>query len=164
MLALVAFLVVCQALGAIIGAVTAVWGELAYVKALRDGKIDAAERKHLAIIGHGLRYGLMLLLLASLGLIVVAYLEQPATQPALTSSYWTLSILALVVIGVSSALARKRISFALASAILFTAWWFLVYLSFGWLALSFGAAAMAFIVASVIFYAALSYTRIVFVR
>lgn len=160
MTSLVPFLVFCQTLGAVIGAVTAVWSELAYARALRDGKIDHAERAHLGIIGHGLRYGMMLLLLASLGLVVVAYTEHTALQPALTSWYWTFIALALLIIGVSWALSRKHISFSLGSASLFTAWWFLVYLSFGWLPLSYGAAVMSFIVATAIFYAVLHYMRL----
>ncbi len=155
---LITFLVFCQALGASIGAFTAVWSELAYVKAMRDGKIDAAERAHLAIIGHGLRYGMMLLLLASLGLTVIAYVERFTPQPALSQNYWIFIVLALFIIGISSARARRRLSFGLASAALFTAWWFLVYLSFGWLVLSFGAAVMFFIVATALFYAVLYFT------
>lgn len=158
--ALVPFLVFCQALGASVGAFTAIWSELAYARAMRDGKIDHAERTHLHIIAHGLRYGMTLLLLASLGLVVVAYTEHTALQPALSASYWTFIALALVVISVSWALSRRRISFTLGSASIFTAWWFLVYLSFGWLPLSFGAAVMSFIVAAAIFYAVLYYARL----
>lgn len=158
---LVPLLVFCQALGAGVGAITAVWSELAYVGAMRDGKIDRAERAHLTIIAHGLRYGMALLLLASLGLVVVAYARQATLQPALTESYWILTALALLVIGISWALSRQRISFTFGSAVVFTAWWFLVYLSLGWLSpLSFGAAVMAFIVATAIFYALLSYARL----
>ena len=142
------------------GAFTAVWSELAYAKAMRDGKVSAAERAHLVIIGHGLRYGMTLLLLASLGLIIAAFLGRATPQPALSSSYWTLIILALLVISVSSMLARRRAPFRLASATLFTAWWFLVYLSFGWLTLSFGAAVVSFVVATFIFYAVLYCARL----
>lgn len=157
---LVAFLVFCQALGASVGAFTAVWSELAYVTAMRDGKLDSAERTHLRIIGKGLRFGMTVLLLASLGLVVVAYTQHTALQPALSPSYWTLMALALVVISVSWALSRKHMSFSLGSASLFTAWWFLVYLSFGFLPLSFGSAVMSFIVATAIFYAVLYYARL----
>src|SRR3989344_9268396 len=101
MTTLIAFLVFCQALGALIGAVTAVWSELAYVRAMRDGKVDTAERAHLAVIAHGLRYGMTLLLLASLGLVIVAYMRGSPLQPALTPSYWTFIALALLVISVS---------------------------------------------------------------
>lgn len=157
---LVSFLVFCQAFGALVGAVMAVWSEMAYVKAMRDGKVDVAERRHLDVVAHGLRYGMTLHLLASLGLVVVAYINQNALQPALTASYWTLIALALLIISVAWALSRKNISFHLGSASIFTAWWFLVYLSFGWLPLSFGAAAMSFIIATAIFYALLYYARL----
>jgi len=160
MTALIPFLVFCQALGAVVGAVTAVWGELAYMRAMRDGKVDVAERKHMDIIAHGLRYGMTLHLLASFGLVVSAYILQNTLQPALTPSYWTLIALPLIIITVAWALSRKHISFKLGSASIFTAWWFLVYLSFGWLPLSFGAAVMSFIIATAIFYALLYYARL----
>jgi len=161
MSSIVITLVYCQALGAGIGALTAVWGELAYIRAMRDGNIDAAERAHLRAIGNGLRFGLILLLLASFGFVVVAYMQGSTLQPALSPDYWILMALALVVIGVSWALARRRIPFALGSAALFAAWWFLVYFSFGWLSpLSFGAAVMSFIVATAIFYGVLYYVRL----
>jgi hypothetical membrane protein len=155
----VSILIFGQALGAAIGACTAVWGERSYVKAMKNGRVDQAEHAHLLVIGQGLRYGMSLLLLASFGLVVVSYLEGTAPQLALSSSYWILMFLALTVITVSSALARRRLPFHLASATLFTAWWFLVYLSFGWLSLSFGAAVMSFVVASVIFYGVLYFAR-----
>lgn len=157
---LIVFLVFCQALGAGVGAFTAVWGELAYVKAMRDGSLDTAESAHLTVIAHGLRFGMVLLLLASFGLVVAAYLEGNTTQPALSPSYWTLIAFALIIIGVSWALSRGHISFKLGSAALFTAWWFLVFLSFGWMPLSFGAALMSFVIAAAIFYAMLYYARI----
>jgi hypothetical protein len=157
--ALVPFLVYCQALGAAVGACTAVWAELSYVRAMRDGALSSAETRHLRIIGHGLKYGMTLLLLSSLGLIVAAYLTHAAFQPAVSSGYWSLMMLALLIISVSSMLVRRRLPFQLASATLFTAWWFLVYLSFGFLSLTFGAAVMAFVVATVVFNAIIYFTR-----
>lgn len=157
---LVAFIVFCQALGALVGATTTVWGELAYLRALRDGKIDHAERVHLRIIAHGLRFGMTLLLLASLALVVVAYVSRDAVQPALMPSFWTLVLFALLIIYVSWALSRHRISFAFGSAIAFTAWWFLAYLTFGWIpTLSFGATVAFFVIATAIFYGILYYVR-----
>jgi len=157
---LISLLVFCQALGASVGAFTAVWGEFAYVRAMRDGKIDIAERAHLRIIANGLRFGMMLILLSSFGLVIVAYVVQASFQPALSTSYWTLVVLAFLIIGVSLALARRRISFALGSAIVFTAWWFLAHLVFGWFpALSFGAVVAFFVIAVAIFYAVLGSAR-----
>ncbi len=160
MTSFVALLVYCQALGAVVGAVTAVWSELAYVKATRDGRVDGAERAHLDIIAHGLRYGMSLHLLASLGLVIFAYQSHTSLQPALTASYWTLIALALIIITLSWALSKKRVAFKLGSASIFTAWWFLVFLSFGLLPLTFGAAVMSFIVATAIFYGLLYYARL----
>ena len=160
MTALVIFIVFCQALGALIGAFSTIWGELAYLRAMRDGKVDHAERMHLRIIAHGLRFGMTLLLLASLALVIVEYLARAATQPAMTASYWALVVFALLIVYVSWALSRQRISFALGSAIAFTGWWFLAYLTLGWLPpLAFGATLAFFVVATAVFYAILQYAR-----
>ena len=157
---LVSFIVFCQALGAFVGAGATVWGVYVYLQALRDGKIDHAERVHLNAIARGLRWGMSLLLIASLSLVIVAYLSHAMLQPVFTSSYWVLIIFAFLIIYVSWALSRKRISFALGSAIAFTAWWFLAYLTIGWIpVLSLGAAIAFFVVATGIFYAILQYTR-----
>src|SRR3989344_1718544 len=101
---LVAFIVFCQALGALVGACTTGWGELASLRALRDGKIDHAERAHLRIIAHGLHFGMTLLLLASLALVVAAYPLHAAVQPAVMPIYWALIMFALLIIYVSWAL------------------------------------------------------------
>lgn len=160
MTALVSLLVFCQALGASVGALTTVWSELAYIRAMRDGAIDQAERAHLYIIAHGLRWGMSLLLLSSLGLVVVAYALDFSLQPAMTAGYWVLIVLAFIVVVISWALSRHRVSFALGSATLFTAWWFLAYLTLGKLSpLSFGAAAAFFVVATAMFYAVLASAR-----
>ncbi|MEK7086310.1 MAG: hypothetical protein AAB709_02185 [Patescibacteria group bacterium] len=160
MTALISFIVFCQTFGALIGASTAIWGELAYIRAMRDGRIDVAERAHLRIIAHGLYFGMTLLLFASLALVITAYVTHLTPQPAVTTSYWTLILFALVIIYTSWALSRNRISFALGSAITFTAWWLLVYLAFGWIPpISFGAIVAFFVVATATFYAILGYTR-----
>lgn len=168
----VTFLVFCQALGASVGAVTVIWGEFAYIRAtslavdgksrqVRDEEIDVAERAHLNIIAKGLRFGMTLLLLASFGLVIVAYILQAVTQPALTPAYWILIMLSLLVIGISWALSRKKVSFAVGSAIIFTAWWFLSYLTLGWLPqLSFGSAIALLLVATVVTYALFHYIRL----
>lgn len=157
---IIAFIVLCQAFGAFVGAGTTIWGELAYLRAMRDGTIDAAERAHLRIIAHGLRFGMTLLLLSSFALVVVAYLLHAQRQPAVTPSYWALILIALVVVWVSWALSRKKISFPLGSAIAFTAWWFLAYLTIGWVPeLSLGATIGFFVVATGIFYGVLAYSR-----
>lgn len=161
MAALISFVLFCQVLGALIGAYTTIWGELAYIRAMRDGKVDHAERAHLRVIAHGLRFGMVLLLISSFTLVVIAYLSHSALQPAFTSTFWTLITFSLLVVYVSWALSRKHISFALGSAIAFTAWWFLAYTTLGWMPpLSFGGTVGFFVVATGIFYAILQYARI----
>lgn len=158
----ITLLLFCQAFGALIGALTAVWGEIAYMRALRDGTIDVAERAHLDSIANGLRFGMSLVLLSSLGLVIAAYILHTGLQPALSASYWTFIVLTLLIIGISWARSRRRISFAFGSAVIFSAWWFLAYLTLGWLPpLSFGAAVAFFVVATALFYAVLQSGRFV---
>jgi hypothetical protein len=158
--ALISLLVLCQALGALVGAGTAIWSEFSYLRAMRDGEIDRAERAHLRVLGHGLRFGLVLLLLSSLGLVVAAYSLHAAIQPAVTPEYWASVLLALLIVYIAWALAHKRLSFTLGSTLAFTAWWFLAYLMIGMVPpLSFGAITAFFIVAAGIFYGLLQYAR-----
>lgn len=161
----VPFLLYCQALGAFIGAFTAVWSEIAYIRAMRDGKIDTAERAHLDVLAKGLRFGMMLLLLASFGLVVVQYELQLSPQPALSSSYWTSMTLALLVIATSWALSRRFIPFTFGSATVFASWWFLAFLTVGQLpALSFGASIALLVLTTAIFYVLLQYSRFLMLR
>ena len=154
------FLIFCQVIGAFTGACTAIWGEFAYIRAMRDGEIDVAERAHLRIIAKGLRFGMLTILLSSFGLVVTAFLTQTYPQPALSPEYWTVVALALLITGISWALSHKHVSFAFGSAIVFTGWWFLAYLTMGWLSpLSFGGAVALYVVATGIFYAVLQYVR-----
>lgn len=157
---LISFIVFCQVLGAFIGAFATIWGEIAYLGATHDGDIDAAERAHMRSVALGLRFGMTLLLSSSLALVVIAYVTRVATQPALTTSYWTLIGSALLVIYTSWALSRRHISFKLGSAIAFTTWWFLAYLTLGWVPpLSFGATIAFLVIATAVFYAILQYAR-----
>ena len=70
-------------------------------------------------------------------------------------------MLALLVVGVSWALSRRHISFAFGSAIIFTAWWFLAYLTLGWFSpLSFGSAVALLVVSTAVIYALLHYLHL----
>ena len=101
---LVAVFAFSQGIGALIGALSAVWSEYAYIRAMHDGRIDHAEREHLRVIGRGLTFGMSLLLIASIGLVVLAYARAAVPQPAFTSSYWTLIVLVFIILGSSWAL------------------------------------------------------------
>jgi hypothetical protein len=153
-------LALVQALGAVIGAGGSVIGELAYFSAIRDGRISHAERDHLATIAGALRLGMLLLLVASIGLVIVAYSAHTLVQPAATVSYWLLMLLSLAVIAASWALARRKIPFALASGSAFTAWWYLAFLTLGQAPyLSLGAAIALYVVATAIISAVLYFAR-----
>ncbi len=160
MTTLTAVLVAIQALGAVIGAGYAVWAEIAYFRAARDGVIDTAERAHLRNIAHGLRWGMSLLLLASLGLVISAYTSQVVPAPALQSAYWIQTALAFLIILLSWLLSKKRIAFALGSAGIFSAWWFLALLALGQVpAIALGSAVALYILATALLLALFWYIR-----
>lgn len=157
---LAALFVLLQAAGALFGAFAAAAGELAYLRALHAGEPARGERAHLDHLARGLRFGMTLILLASFGLAMLAYLARAAAQPAFTAGYWTLTLLALALIWVSWALSRGRIWRPLGAAVAFTAWWFLAYLALGFFPqISFGAALALFVVSTAVFYALLGYLR-----
>lgn len=157
-------LVFLQSLGSLIGAGTAVWGELAYVKAMRDGKVDHAERVHMDAIAQGLRFG-MILLLSSFSLVICAYALQSTHQPAFSSGYWTLMLLALSVVVVAWALSRHRVSFAYGSAIIFSGWWYLAFLTLGMIPIvSLSVAIAAFVITTSMFYGLLKIGRFVVLK
>ena len=159
MTALILCLLFCQVLGAFAGALAAIWSEVAYVIAMKDGKIDIAERVHLEHIGRGLRFGMSLILLSSLALVILSYAVGTVIQPALTASYWIFIALALLIIGISWALSRRKFSFGLGSAAVLTAWWLLVYVTLGDISISFGAALALYFVLTAVIYAVLSAIR-----
>ena len=165
MLELISLLMICQIFGAIIGAGMAVWAEFAYARAMRDGNIDTAERVHVDAIAHGLRFGMVIILITSLGLVIEAFLTNAAAQPARIGEYWVLMVISCLVIGTSWALSRKLISFALGSAIVFAGWWFLLYLTLGSVNMhSFGAAIALYVVMAGVFYGILHYIRFLATR
>lgn len=165
MTSIVLALLSLQAFGALFGAVSAVWGEIAYIRAHQDGLIDQAERAHLERIALGLRFGMLTLLLSSFGLIVVSYMLGVTTPPGLSVGYWLLVCLALLTVWASWALSRKRISFDIGSAVVFSAWWTLFYLSSGLLPpLSLGAAVAVCVVVTVLFYLLLRMMRAIMIR
>jgi hypothetical protein len=161
MTGLTSFFLVLQAVGAGVGVISAVWAEFAYVRAMRDGRVDAAERLHLDTIALGLRYGMLLLLVSSLSLVILAYGAGTAVAPATTSGYWSFMALALLVIVLASTLSRRRLSFSLASAAIFTGWWFLLYIALGRLpAMTFGGSVALFLIAATLLYGVLYSARI----
>jgi hypothetical protein len=154
-------LVLGQALGAVVGTACAIWGQIVYVRALRDGVIDRGERAHLDAIGHGLWVGMSLLLACSLGLVILAYAADAAIQPGVTASYWALMILALTVTGLTWALSRGLVAFPIAAAAILMAWWTMLFLTFGRLpTTTVGATMAAYVVGTGILYLLLQYVHL----
>jgi uncharacterized membrane protein len=93
--------------------------------------------------------------------VITDFVYYLPVQPALTHAYWVEMGLASAIIFFSWALSRKFVRFVLASAAIFTGWWFLAFLVFGRLPeISFGAAIALYVVTTAIITAALSYARI----
>jgi len=99
------------------------------------------------------------ILISSFGLVLVAFLSY-GMQPAETASYWTMIFFALVVVGLSWALSRRKISFALGSAALFSGWWLLAALTLGKAPfVGFGSALAFYAIATGVFAGILYYAR-----
>jgi hypothetical protein len=132
---------------------------------MQDQRIDHAEREHLALIARALRWGMILVLIGSIGLVLIDYAYGTPLQPALTTGYWLEMTFALVIIAASWALSRKKVSFWLGSAIAFTGWWSLVLLDLGRApALGYGASLALYVIATAIIAAILAYARMLTAR
>lgn len=154
-----------QAAGAAIGAGGAVFAEIFYLRAIQDGKIDTAERAHLLIIVRGLKWGMILLLVGSIGLVVTAFAYAVPVQPAETHAYWVEMGLVFAIIFASWALRRKLMGFMLSSAAIFTGWWFLAFLVFGRLpSMSVGEAVALYLVTTTLIMVMLLYARMLMTR
>lgn len=149
-----------QAAGAVIGAGGAVFAEIFYVRAIQDGKIDDAERAHLRVVADALRWGMLILLVGSIGLVLTDFVYLVPVQPALSHAYWIEMGLAFAIIFFSWALSKKVIGFSLGSAGVFAGWWLLALLVLGRLPdVGFGAAVALYIVSTAIISAFLMYAR-----
>ncbi len=149
-----------QAIGAIIGAGGVVISELFYFRAIRDGRIDTAEREQLQLIAGALKLGMILLLISSIALVLVNFIFVTPIQPALTSPYWSEMTIALVVITSSWALSRGKVKHWLGAASVFSGWWFLVFLTLGRSApMSYGASLAIYVVFVALIAVILGYLR-----
>jgi hypothetical protein len=160
MQALIGIAVLVQAAGAIIGAGGSVIGELSYLQAMQDMRVSHAEHEHLTTIARALRWGMLMLLGGSIGLVILDYLAGSQLQPALTNGYWVEMTLAFIVIWASWALSRERVVFWLGSAAAFTGWWSLALLTLGRApTLGYGASLGLYVIATAIIAAILAYAR-----
>ncbi len=157
---LIGLFAILQAIGAAIGAGGSVFAELFYLQAIRDGHIDVAEKRHMRTIAKTLRAGMLTVLTSSIALVLLAFIYDRNPQPAFTTSYWILMILAFVVIFGSWALSRKKMGATLAAAIAFMGWWFIALLAFGrFPAMSVTSTIGLFVVATAIMAAILHFFR-----
>jgi hypothetical protein len=154
-----------QAVGSVVGAGGAVFAEIFYLRAIQDGTIDDAERAHLRIVANALRWGMLILLVGSIGLVLTDFIYDVPVQPALTHAYWIEMGLAFAIIFFSWALSRRRVGFIVSSAAVFAGWWFMALLVFGRLPyITFGAAAALYVVTTAVIAALLFYVRIFIVK
>ena len=156
MSALVILFTALELCGALIGAAFSIRAEYAWLKAMRDGHIDRAERAHLDEIADGLRYGMVLLVVSSIALVFLSYASGAPLQPATTGTYWSMMTVILVIVIAAWAHSHEWIGFSLASAAVFSGWWFLLYLIIGFVpSVSFGELVGAFIASTILLYAIL---------
>ena len=149
-----------QAAGAVVGAGGSVFAELFYLRAVKDGAIDEAERAHLSTVAGALRIGMLIYLIGSVGMVIMSFAYLTPLQPALTHTYWIQAGLVFAILFFAWALSRKLVSFTVGSAGVFAGWWFITFLVFEKLpAITFGAAVGIYLVATAVVAAFLYYVR-----
>lgn len=151
-------------LGAAIGAAGITFGEIFYLKATADGRVDARERDYLHTTFFALKWGLMLTLISGITLGILEYAYSGAENHVLSAPWWFVNTLAFVIIFAGWGMAREKISWWLGSSLAFSGWWMVLMLdawqitapeaSFSYMALIF-----AYVVFTAVTALALSYAR-----
>jgi hypothetical protein len=121
-------LVGIHALGALVGAGGVTFAEVAYSKAIADGKIVERERDYFHRSYWALRWGMTTVLLSGIALIVVQYLLPDSPEAVLYAPLWMQNSLALIITASAWFMTRKYISWWLGSSIAFAGWWMLLIL------------------------------------
>lgn len=156
-------LLLAHTAGAIIGAVGVTVAELLYIKATIDGRVDIRERHYIESTFFALRWGMSVLLITGFALIMCGFMFPEYNSPVLEASFWVTQTLILLVLIVGWMLARSIIVWWVGSALVFTAWWMILFLTVwellppSYFSLIFTYILLSFVVAGV-----LSYIRMIF--
>lgn len=159
--ALLPFVAMLHTLGALIGAGFVTFAEVFYTQAASDGKIDHHERKYLRHLFHGLKFGMILVILSAMALIVLEYLVPDAPQDVLAAPFWFLQTLTLLVLTFGWMLSKDRAAWWFSSAAILVAWWMMLAIDLGYLN-SFGyiMLVMMYLLATFIVAGVLHYVRV----
>src|SRR3989344_1337539 len=123
---LVIFFAAFHTLGAALGVGGITFAEILYVKATRDGRVDAREREYVRATFFALRWGMTVVLLAGVALGLLEYKSPGASQGVLFAPLWFQNTLALVIIAAGYALAKGRIPWWFGSSAALVGWWFML--------------------------------------
>ena len=150
-------------LGAAIGVAGITFGEIFYLKATADGRVDAREREYMHTTFFALKWGLLLILLSGVVLGVLEYAYAGAQNHILGAPWWFINTLAFVIIFAGWGMMREKVSWWLGSALAFSGWWMVLMLdawqittpeaSFSYLSLVFAYIVFAAVTAAVLSYA-----------
>ena len=147
-------------LGAILGVGTVTFAEIFYTTAASDGIIDHHERKYLRELFHGLRFGMILVLLSGVALVVLEYLVPDAPQLVLEAPFWALMTCTVIVIGLSSMLVQKTAPWRIASSGILVGWWFILLLDLGYMnSLGYVSCMLLYVLTSAVVTAILGYAQ-----
>lgn len=122
-------LLALHGLGAALGAGGSLFAEIFYAKATADGHLDRREREWFRTTYFALRWGMTIVLLTGIALIVVQYFLPNSPTEVLHPAIWMQNILALVIVGFASALARKQVSWETGASAIFAGWWMIFMLT-----------------------------------
>ena len=115
-------------IGTALGCGGITFAEIFYLKAAKDGRIDAAERDHIRSTYWAMKWGLSIALVAGLLLTVVQYQLQASDQAVMYAALWMQDTLAVIIIISGWALAARAFPWWLATALAFSAWWTMLLL------------------------------------
>lgn len=116
------FLVLLHIVGTILGVGGATIAEVNVVQALRDGKVDANEKRMMHANYTMIRVGTAFILVSAV-LLVWSHLSQGNTWVLTSGKVWVKEIMTVAIIVNAVALSRRWVPLWLGAAISFTSWW-----------------------------------------
>lgn len=122
-------LLALHGLGAALGAGGSLFAEIFYAKATADGHLDHREREWFRTTFFALRWGMTIVLTTGIALVIVQYFLPNSPTDVLHPAIWMQNILALVIVGFASALARKQVSWEVGASAIFAGWWMIFLLN-----------------------------------
>jgi len=116
-------LVLIHVVGTILGVGGATLAEVFYLSALKDGKVDASEKRMMHANYRMLRVGLLLVILSGIALVWWWVSVEGNRWPLESPKVWMKDIMVLIIIVNAVLIAKRWIPMWLGASLSFTWWW-----------------------------------------